>query len=277
MVSTIDYKKKMALGYDQATDFYDEWIGNIDSWRYDWLLRDFSFPENPTVLDVGCGTGLTTFAVVKKCGGRGTFCGIDISPRMVEQAQVSAKAQGLSNCEFVAGDAETLDYPDNYFDVVFSNAVFHWFLNKLSALNEMYRVLKPGGHVALRFNGGDFLKEGFEIFIRLEEQYPEFLMSPSWKEIRKHHSMSLEDAYDLFEQARFRDVRMYSRKDIDYYKVSKAMVLKNAAWQFWQIGFPPDILDRIAQKFIEEAQKASTDKGFKSTQEMIVAYCTKPS
>jgi ubiquinone/menaquinone biosynthesis C-methylase UbiE len=277
MADTLDYKTKMALGYDQATALYDEWIVNIDSWRYSWLLRDLPFPENPTVLDVGCGTGLTTLAVVKKCGGQGKFYGIDISPKMIKQAQVNAEAQGFSDCVFIVGDAETLDYPDNYFDVVFSNSVFHWFLNKLSALKEMYRVLKPGGTVALRFNGGDFMKEGFEIFIRLEEQYPEFSMSPSWKEIRKHHSMSLEDAYDLFDQAKFQDSRIYSRKDIGYYNITKATVLKNPAWQFWQIGFSPDILDRIAQKFVEEAQKEATDKGWKSTQEMIIAYSTKPA
>jgi ubiquinone/menaquinone biosynthesis C-methylase UbiE len=272
MAETIDYKTKMALGYDQASDFYDTWIGNIDSWRYSWLLEDVTFPPNPTVLDVGTGTGLTLFEVVKQCQNQGRFFGIDISPGMIEKAQANATAQELSNCVFVVGDAETLEYPDNYFDVVFSNSVFHWFTNKVSALKEMHRVLKPGGQVAVRFNGGDFVKEFFEILIRLEAKYPEFRMSPSWIEMKTFHSMSLEDAYDLFERAGFLKPRLYSRKEIGYYDFTKTMVLRNAAWQFWQIGFSPDILDKLAEKAVEEAQKASTDKGFKSTTEIIVAY-----
>jgi ubiquinone/menaquinone biosynthesis C-methylase UbiE len=275
MPKSFDYKTKMALGYDQAADYYDEWIGNMDSWRYSWLLQDLQFPPNPTVLDVGCGTGLTTFKVLEHCNGHGQFVGIDISPGMIEQAKAATEFQGVSNCVFVVGDAETLDYPDDYFDVVFSNSVFHWFVNKLSALKEMHRVLKPGGQVALRFNGGDFMKEVFEIAIRLEDQYPEFTMTPSWKEMKQYHSMSLETVHELFDHARFYDTKIYSRKDIGYYNVTKTMWLNNAAWQFWQIGFSQELREQFAQKAVAEAQKTSTDKGFKSTQEIIVAFGVK--
>ena len=276
MAHKIDYKTKMALGYDQATDFYDKFIMNTSDYRHDWLTQDVTFPENPTVLDIGCGTGLTTFEVMKVCDGKGTFYGIDISSKMITRAHENARQRGVTNYTFIVGDAETLDYPDNQFDVVFSNSVFHRFPNKVSALNEMYRVLKPGGRVALRFNGGDFLTEFFKIAIQLEERYPEFTMTPSWRDTRAQHSLTLEDVYDLFDHTQFHINRIYSTKEIGYYHVTKEMVLKNAAWQFWQIGFSAEIVDRFAQQMAEELQKTSTEKGVKITTEAIVAHGTKP-
>lgn len=109
------------------------------------LLRDLDIPEDPVVLDVGCGTGISTFKMMELCENKGAFYGIDISKGMVDEARKNAKSLGYTNVSFKRGDAESLDFPDDMFDCVISNYTLHWVPDKRQAFAEMYRVLKPEG------------------------------------------------------------------------------------------------------------------------------------
>jgi ubiquinone/menaquinone biosynthesis C-methylase UbiE len=179
MAHTIDYKAKMAQGYDYSAEFYDDVAGkNMTSFTH-LFLDDLHIPDQPVVLDVACGTGIATFELMASCNNTGSFYGIDISPGMIAKAQENAQQRGFDNCTFQVGDAERLEFPDGMFDVVISSGLFHWFPDKWRALREMYRVLKPGGQVALRFNGQGAWKRVFTILIRLEQDTLGFSMSPS--------------------------------------------------------------------------------------------------
>ncbi|MGD9874048.1 MAG: class I SAM-dependent methyltransferase [Kiritimatiellia bacterium] len=99
-----------------------------------------------TVLDVGCGTGTLTLeiaSVLDRAAGRIT--GVDAAPKMIEVAQ--RKASGVSSVAFDAALAENLPYPDESFDRAVSTFFFHHvdYGLKVRSLNEMHRVLKPGG------------------------------------------------------------------------------------------------------------------------------------
>lgn len=82
------------------------------------LVRDLKIPENPTVLDVGCGTGISTFELIKKVHGRGKFYGIDISQKMIDVARARASDMGYENAEFIKGDGERLEFPESSFDLL---------------------------------------------------------------------------------------------------------------------------------------------------------------
>lgn len=94
------------------------------------------------VLEIAPGPGLLTIELAKLTGGRVT--GIDISHSFVQIAGDNARSAGVE-VDFEHGDAADLPFPDDQFDTIVCRAAFKNFSRPLVALNEMHRVLKPGG------------------------------------------------------------------------------------------------------------------------------------
>ena len=99
------------------------------------------------VLDVGSGAGIDSLIAARMVGPTGRVVGVDMTPAMVARARASAAEAGATNVEFHEGVAEALPLPDGWADVAISNGVLNLFPDKLSALREIARVLKPGGRV----------------------------------------------------------------------------------------------------------------------------------
>jgi ubiquinone/menaquinone biosynthesis C-methylase UbiE len=97
------------------------------------------------VLDVGCGTGYFARLLADAVGPEGTVVGVDPSPEMI--AYASRNASDFPNCQFRVGEAESLRFPAEHFDVVVSSLVMHHVseASRVPALSEMRRVLRPGG------------------------------------------------------------------------------------------------------------------------------------
>ena len=114
-----------------------------------------ALPEGGVGLDVGCGSGALTIACAKR-NPQGSMVGIDRwGPEYASFCQKlcenNAKAEGVSNVSFQKGDASKLDFPDETFDAVTSNYVYHNIIgkNKQALLRETLRVLKKGGTFAI--------------------------------------------------------------------------------------------------------------------------------
>jgi arsenite methyltransferase len=101
-----------------------------------------------TILDIGCGAGVDTIIAALMAGPSGSVTGIDLVPEMLERAKENARLCAL-NVEFMEGSAEEIPFSDSTFDVVISNGVFNLVVDKVTALSEVYRVLKPGGQFML--------------------------------------------------------------------------------------------------------------------------------
>ncbi len=112
------------------------------------------------VLDIGCGAGVDTIFAAMKVGPSGKVTGIDLVPEMLERAKENARLSAL-NINFLEGSAEGLLFSDNTFDVVISNGVFNLVVDKVKALSEVLRVLKPGGRFMLadQILAGELTKE----------------------------------------------------------------------------------------------------------------------
>jgi SAM-dependent methyltransferase len=102
-----------------------------------------------TVVDLGSGGGLDVLLAAKKVGPTGKAIGIDMTPEMLERARANAKRQGLSNVEFYESTIDNLPLPDASVDCVISNCVINLAPDKQAVLNEVARVLKPGGRLAV--------------------------------------------------------------------------------------------------------------------------------
>jgi SAM-dependent methyltransferase len=101
--------------------------------------------EGECVLDIGCGAGVDAFIASLMVGPNGRVAGIDFIEAMVGRARVNLIKAGLGNVTFHEASAEELPFPDGNFDVIISNGVFNLIPDKLKALQEALRVLKPAG------------------------------------------------------------------------------------------------------------------------------------
>src|SRR5215213_7951115 len=103
------------------------------------------------VLDCGCGPGSVTVGLAEVVAP-GEVVGIDSSQIQIDRARALAHERGLRNVRFEAGDVYQLGFPDASFDVVFTQALLMHLGDRLAALREIRRVLKPGGIVGVSDN-----------------------------------------------------------------------------------------------------------------------------
>ena len=112
----------------------------------DMLIEMTGVSSVDLVLDVACGPGLVACDFARLAQ---RVTGIDITPKMIEQAKERQKAGNLGNLEWQVGDVLPLPFADNQFSVVLTRYSFHHFLQPALVLREMIRVCRPGGRVLI--------------------------------------------------------------------------------------------------------------------------------
>jgi MPBQ/MSBQ methyltransferase len=136
-------KEEMEAGYKKKDfiqakyDFVDEMmkLGGIDQ----------DVGKQVKVLDVGCGVGGTSRYLAKNLGPKAEVTGITLSPNQVARAQELAVEQDVPNAKFTVMNALEMDFPDNSFDIVWACESGEHMPDKKKYIEEMMRVLKPGG------------------------------------------------------------------------------------------------------------------------------------
>jgi arsenite methyltransferase len=140
-------------------DYEEAWLEGLP----EAAIESFAGTGNPfslgplmpgeRVVDVGCGAGIDSLIVARMVGPTGQVVGVDMTPAMLAKARRAADEADLKQVDFRHGFGEALPVPDAWADVLISNGVLNLMPDKAAALQEMARVLKPGGRLQI----GDIL------------------------------------------------------------------------------------------------------------------------
>ena len=135
------------LGYDSALveRMPDTAVESFAGVANPFSLRRLEPGE--TVVDAGSGAGFDCFIAAQQVGPNGSVIGIDMLPEMLEKSRASARRLALDNVEFREGLIEQMPLSDACADVVISNGVINLCVDKKQAMQEIWRVLRPGGRL----------------------------------------------------------------------------------------------------------------------------------
>ncbi len=135
------------LAYDAAivTAFPDVAVESFAGVANPFSLRPLLPGER--VVDIGSGGGFDSFIAAKQVGPGGQVIGVDMTEEMLRKSRSTAGQLAFSNVEFREGLAENLPVEDKWADVIISNGVINLCADKRRVFSEIFRVLRPGGHL----------------------------------------------------------------------------------------------------------------------------------
>ena len=173
-----------------------------------------SLEPGQTVLDLGSGGGIDVLLSAKRVGPTGRVYGLDMTDEMLALARENQARAGVTNVEFLKGTIESIPLPDNSVDVIISNCVINLSVDKDAVFREAFRVLKPGGRLAVsdvvvRGEVDEIIRRNIELWVGCvagameEQEYGDKLRNAGFTDvgIEPWRVYKPEDARTIIEQA----------------------------------------------------------------------------
>jgi ubiquinone/menaquinone biosynthesis C-methylase UbiE len=137
------------------------------------LIQDSAIAPGFSVLDVGTGPGEPALTVAEFVGKTGNVCGIDPAPEMIAAARRASETQGVHNVRFEACPADNLPFASAVFDAMVSRFAIMFFPSPVTAVQEIFRVLKPAAHAAFAVWSREDNNPFHRVFSRVMQRYVE--------------------------------------------------------------------------------------------------------
>lgn len=144
-----DAKAKAAAAYNSAADFYDDPANSFWERFGRKTIERLHLQPGARVLDVCCGSGASAIPAAEKVGPEGFVLGIDLAEKLLELGRKKARARGLQNIEFRAGDMLELGLPDPKFDAVVCVFGIFFVPDMQAAVRALWQAVRPCGQLAI--------------------------------------------------------------------------------------------------------------------------------
>ena len=182
---------------------YDRWMGRWSRLLAQEFLKWMAVPMGLRWIDVCCGSGVVTEAIVELSAPAGA-AGVDAS---ADQISFAREHRAYPNVSFETGDATALHFPDSGFDVAVCGLGLNYIPNPALALKEFRRVIRPGGTVAVYVwdyaEGARFLREFWDVAIAVDSE------AASFDQAQRFPMCTQEGLRSLFEQAKLEDADVH--------------------------------------------------------------------
>jgi ubiquinone/menaquinone biosynthesis C-methylase UbiE len=169
-------KAKAAAAYNAAADYFDHPVSSFWHRFGRRTVERLGLLVGETVLDVCCGSGGSALPAAEAVGPEGKVVAVDLAERLVALGAAKAREKGLANLEFRTGDMLALGYPDASFDAVICVFGIFFVPDMVAATKELWRMLRPGGRLAITTWGPDLFEPANGAFWEaIREERPDLL------------------------------------------------------------------------------------------------------
>ncbi|MEO0968233.1 MAG: class I SAM-dependent methyltransferase [Cyanobacteria bacterium J06639_18] len=176
---------KIEKTFNTASDYFD--APALSFWNRFGLqtIDRLSLRSGDRVLDVCCGSGASAIPAAVRVGATGIVLGIDIAESLLELGREKSRQQGLKNIEFRYGDFENLGFPSESFDVIVCVFGIFFVPDMVAAIQELWRMVRPGGKLAITSWGENLFEPAHQIFWdTVETEQPDLCQKfTPWKRI----------------------------------------------------------------------------------------------
>jgi SAM-dependent methyltransferase len=183
---------------------YDQWMGRWSRLLAQEFLYWLDLPAGLRWLDVCCGSGMVTEAIVERYAPAG-IVGVDASP---DQIRFARQQRAFPNVTFEIADAMALPFPDSSLDVAVCGLGLNFLPSPARALEEFRRVTRPGGTIAVYVwdyaEGARFLREFWDAAIAIDRE------AATFDQARRFPMCTQQGLRELFEQAKLKDLTVHA-------------------------------------------------------------------
>ena len=273
---SIDKREETLRVFSQSAKIYDRIGPQIFSYYGQRLVDLAGLNSGNRVLDVAAGRGALLFPAAVNVGPAGHVTGIDFSPDMVRETAQDIASRKLRHAEIRQMDAEQMNLPDASFDAVMCGFALLMFAEPARVLQEFYRVLKPGGRVALSTWSADnpyqtWCHEVLRPFVYASAATE----MPTKIDVRFDTPLQIETA---LRQAGFEDV-LVTIEENDFVYVSEEQF-----WlSLWSAGIrrqlekiTPELLEQAKIEVFRKLQMLKDSDGFHKVSRALFALGRKP-
>jgi arsenite methyltransferase len=238
------------------------------------LLERLAIERGARVLDLGSGTGLLAEYAADLVGPEGRVHGVDPLPLRIEIAKTKTKSK--SNLSFSVDDAYALhSFADASFDVVYLNAVFHWFPEKREPLRTIHRLLRSGGKLGITTGNKDRPNLVHVALQRVlaQPEYQHYAQTrPVWT-----HRVSPDELAGLLREAGFEVTSLRVEPNNTLHRDAEAAIQHSNASSFGNLlgHLPPELRERARRDVAAELERSSTSAGIRQEGARIIAVAVK--
>ena len=266
-------RRVQRYGWDKAADVYEAgWRAQLEP-AQTLMLEMAALQSGERVLDVACGTGLVSFRALEAVGESGSVFGTDISSQMVETARRVAFERGVRNATFERFDAEATSLENASFDVALCALGLMYFPRPVVALEQMRRLLAPGGRAAAAVWGARAGCGWAEIFPIVDARVSSDVC-PLFFQLGTKDSLAR-----AFDQAGFVDIR-FERIEVSLEYASGDEAL-NAAFRGGPVAlaysrFDAPTREAVHSEYLESIEPYRDGAGYRIPGQFVAALGSKP-